>query len=343
MSTQISSEPRPPAQAQGAGLYIHPDTLSPSDDFPIDQFVKAKDKRPNRQGAFADVEFFEHKDKPTYTIAVKRMRYSSDELKNQQMDISLKKEISLLMLCKHKNLVHFLGLTRQGLDIGIAIEYAEKGTVDQYLRQSVDPDRVQIVRDVSAGLRYLHTPRQHPLDGRSVVVAHGDIHPGNVLLCEKNGVVTAMLVDFGLCKIAQENGETSKSWRPDGDAAGRAKYIAPEVHDLPDVQAELFDYVLRPEVSPDEQGIYQRRRTVKSDVFAFGMLIFEIYGGDARTLGPPRPANRTVVSLIEGRRPPRTAISRGDFPERYWGIITDCWKGAAKDRPAMSDVCVRLN
>lgn len=49
-----------------------------------------------------------------------------------------------------------------------------------------------------------------------------------------------MLADFGLCKIALEHGETSKSWRPDGEAAGRAKYIAPEVHDLTDVQAELF-------------------------------------------------------------------------------------------------------
>ncbi|EJD51665.1 hypothetical protein AURDEDRAFT_111734 [Auricularia subglabra TFB-10046 SS5] len=142
----------------------------------------------------------------------------------------------------------------------------------------------------------------------------------------------AVLADFGLSKIVEQGGATSFSFRPGGTAAGLAKYTAPQIHDITGQE-------IKPAVA--DHGECAGRRTVKSDVFAFGMLLFDVYGGDA---APALGKQDMVVtaSLIKGKRPARSAVTRKDFPATYWAVIEDCWKPQAAKRPAIERVCAAL-
>lgn len=294
-------------------------------------------------GAYSDAQIYSRKGTgPATQVAIKRMRRTSDVndetdedlLKfSSAMDTALEKEITVLMRFRHENILGFLGLTREHPDASaqplIVTPYAKNGTLLRYLaaKETVNVDRKKLIRGVAAGLKYLHTLDEKT--GKTVIVVHGDLHPRNVLIMEDG---RAVLADFGLCKIVEQGGATSFSFRPGGTAAGLAKYIAPEVHDVTGQD-------IKPAVA--NQGEYAGRRTVKSDVFAFGMLLFDVYGGDA---APALGKQDMVIttSLIKGKRPARGDITRKDFPGSYWRVIEDCWRAEAAKRPAIERVCEAL-
>lgn len=294
-------------------------------------------------GAFGNVNICRRRDDHSVVVvAIKRMRYSEDETRNAQMDRALEKEITLLRLCKHPNILEYWGLSgapgRQGGDVGIVTTYMQNGTLVKYLSNNPGADRHKLLREVALGLEYLHTPRRDPSSGKMITIVHGDIHSKNVLVTATG---TAVLADFGLSKIAQAGALASLSLRPDGVAAGLAKYLAPEVHDLQMIQAG-WPAAIRPEVA-QQHADYAGRRTAKADIFAFGMLVFDTFGGDAsRALGPGKSATATIVALIEGKRPARGDVAHPAFRDADWQLVRACWQGNAAGRPSIGDVRVRL-
>ncbi|EJD51659.1 kinase-like protein [Auricularia subglabra TFB-10046 SS5] len=215
--------------------------------------------------------------------------------------MALEKEITVLMRFRHENFLGFLGLTREHPDAGsqplIVTPYARNGMLLLYPASNANANANPAValRDGVAGLKYLHT--LDATTGKNVVVIHGDIHPRNVLIMD-NG--EGVLVDFGQSKIVKQGGAMSLSFRPGGTAVGLAKYTAPE------------------EIKPD-QGEHTGRRTVKSDEFALGMLLVDVYGGDAT---PTLEKQDMVItaSLIKG----------------------DGWRPEAAKRPAIKAVLALL-
>lgn len=161
------------------------------------------------------------------------------------------------------------------------------------------------------------------------------------------GNIKAVLGDFGLCKIVDEHGMTSNSLRNNG-VAGLAAYLGPELYrpgDLGDVETE------QEEQSPKYAG----HRTVKGDIFAFGMLSFTTLGGDLKpalcsgsgTALLPMPV---AISIVKGRRPLREHLLLGedavklyrDAIDTYWDAITACWQHNAAKRPAIENVMDKI-
>lgn len=115
-------------------------------------------------------------------VAVKRL--------NEQFGQGLKefwKEIQLLSGEQHPNLISLVGFCDEGREKYIVYEYAERGSLDQYLRRTRKTtsttltwlQRLEICADAARGLDYLH---RHVGGHRTII--HRDIKSSNILIDE---------------------------------------------------------------------------------------------------------------------------------------------------------------
>ncbi|KAH6782320.1 protein kinase family protein / peptidoglycan-binding LysM domain-containing protein [Perilla frutescens var. hirtella] len=172
------------------------------------------------------------------------------------------------VLCKvhHTNLVELIGYTGSGEELFLIYEYAQKGSLRNHLH---DPQskghtslswiiRVQIALDTARGLEYIHEhTKPH--------YVHRDIKTSNILL---DGSFRAKISDFGLAKLVATANDAEESVTR---VVGTYGYLAPEY--------------LRDGLA-----------TTKSDVYAFGVVLFEMVSGkEAMTRSAER---RSLVSIM---------------------------------------------
>ncbi|XP_051148104.1 lysM domain receptor-like kinase 3 [Andrographis paniculata] len=172
------------------------------------------------------------------------------------------------VLCKvhHTNLVELIGYAASGDELFLIYEYAQKGSLRNHLH---DPQskgntslswimRMQISLDAARGLEYIHEhTKPH--------YVHRDVKTSNILL---DGSFRAKISDFGLAKLvmATNDGEESVT-----RVVGTYGYLAPEY--------------LRDGLA-----------TNKSDVYAFGVVLFEMVSGkEAMTRSAER---RSLASIM---------------------------------------------
>ncbi|XP_057826775.2 L-type lectin-domain containing receptor kinase SIT2 [Cryptomeria japonica] len=153
-------------------------------------------------------------------------------------------EISSLGRLQHRNLVQIRGYCRREQKFFIVYDFMPNGSLDKMIfgnpsRVLEWAQRYAILKDVSAGLLYLH-------EGWEQRVVHRDIKSSNVLL---DSELHAKLGDFGLARLYRhdENSQTTR-------VAGTPGYIAPEL-------------------------VATGKATTSSDVFSFGVLMLEVACG----------------------------------------------------------------
>lgn len=242
-------------------------------------------------------------------VALKRMRSTEDEEKNGEMTRLLEKEITALKLVSHPHVLRFYGLVTFYTESGIVMPWIERGSLRRCFTHKIEVDRAQILKQIALAVAYIHSGTAVP-DGS--VIVHGDIHAGNVLI-DDNG--SALLGDFGLCKLIPPNQMASLSIR-DGRPHGVIGYMAPELHD---------DGALR---------------TTFTDVFAFGILIYETYAGTAPIISGKGNKNELLIAAWRnGERPSRDSISNEELTDEIWEIATGCWEHNPEKRPTMREVC----
>jgi serine/threonine-protein kinase len=101
------------------------------------------------------------------------------------------------------------------------------------------------------------------IDAHAVGIVHRDLKPSNVFLARKNGRVRAMVLDFGVCKM---DGIDAERLTGTGESIGTVAYMAPEQ--------------IRGAARVDE----------RADLFAFGVLVFEMLSGRLPHDGPSQMA-----------------------------------------------------
>lgn len=139
-------------------------------------------------------------------------------------------------------------------------------------------------------------------------IVHRDLKPGNVFLCEGGNV---KVLDFGMSKLAEEETLTQE-----GYTLGTPEYMSPEQCVGGPVDA-------------------------RSDVYAFGVLMYEALTGDLPFHGKTRQA------LLEHHqrstpRPMRLARPDLDIPEELDRIVMACLKKHPFDRPQTAQQLERL-
>ncbi|CAJ1951081.1 unnamed protein product [Sphenostylis stenocarpa] len=185
-------------------------------------------------------------------VAIKRMTATKTKEFMSEMKV----------LCKvhHANLVELIGYAASHEELFLVYEYAQKGSLRSHLH---DPQskgsfdlvyicgrghsplswimRVQIALDAARGLEYIH-------EHTKTHYVHRDIKTSNILL---DASFRAKISDFGLAKLVGKANEGEISTTK---VVGTYGYLAPE-------------YL--------SEGL----ATTKSDVYAFGVVLFEIISG----------------------------------------------------------------
>ncbi|KAG8897175.1 hypothetical protein FRB99_008388, partial [Tulasnella sp. 403] len=150
--------------------------------------------------------------------------------------------------------------------------------------------------DVALGLEYLHT--------RNPPVCHGDIKAPNVLV---NDQERAMLCDFGLAKAEEDvpSGLTTTGF----NERGSTRYLSPE---------------LVTELTP--------RRTLQSDIWAWGCLLFEIFTGKLPHYSATVQGH-IILRLWQKTLPAN--LDDEDVPFGLRSLLEHCWAADASKRPTM--------
>lgn len=199
-------------------------------------------------------------------VAIKRMTATKTK--------EFTSEIKVLCKVHHANLVELIGYAASHDELFLVYEYAQKGSLRSHLHDPQNKGhsplswimRVQIALDAARGLEYIH-------EHTKAHYVHRDIKTSNILL---DASFKAKISDFGLAKlvgITNEGGDVSTT-----KVVGTYGYLAPEY---------LSDGLA----------------TTKSDVYAFGVVLFEtITGKEAiiRTEGmmTKNPERRSLASIM---------------------------------------------
>lgn len=134
-----------------------------------------------------------------------------DPRETQRTVEDFKREINMLKMLNHPNIVRFIAANEEPPDMYIALELCEL-SLFQILHERNDlkePQSVSICADVARGMSYLHS--------HTPPIMHRDIKSQNVLLSSGCGKIC----DFGLADFASNS--------PHHPFAGTPAYMAPEI------------------------------------------------------------------------------------------------------------------
>ena len=213
----------------------------------------------------------------------------------------LLEEVKLMRKLDHPKLLHVYGVCIKQEPIYFVTELMKESLLD-YLRGDGRalklPQLIDIAAQVATGMAYLETQNY----------IHRNLAARNVLV-GKNAVYK--VADYGLDRVVNdiEDCEVSLPYK----YAYPIKWMAPE-------------------------AVLYNRFFIKSDVWSFGILLYEIitYG---RFPYPGMTDAQLLDQLIMGYRMPRAM----GCPEKLYSIMLTCWKDKPEDRPTFESLQWQLD
>ena len=207
---------------------------------------------------------------------------------------------------KHPNIVGVTdyGVERRGSERAYLIMDCLAGvTLAERLRSGPIPaaDAIPLLEPIAAGLDYAHAQG----------VLHLDLKPANVLLDDRDsGPIDVRILDFGLAQFTSDRGTASANT----PLAGTPAYLAPELVD-------------------------QHPADTAADIYAFGVLIYEILTGRP-------PFQGTVAEILDQQRralPMRPSAVNAEVPADLDDVLLDLLAKDPAARPATAhDALSRL-
>ena len=161
-------------------------------------------------------------------------------------------------------------------------------------RQLPVPDAVRIAQDVASALDYAHK--------RGVV--HRDVKPENILLHEGR----PMVADFGIALAVTEAG--GRRMTQTGLSLGTPQYMAPE------------------------QAMGEKTVDARADVFALGVVTYEMLAGEPPFTGPTMQA---IVAKVLASAPVPLTELRKSVPDHVWEAVATALEKLPADRYASAE------
>eukprot|EP00063_Salmo_salar_P085639 XP_014060474.1 PREDICTED: tyrosine-protein kinase SRK2-like [Salmo salar] len=211
-------------------------------------------------------------------------------------------EAHIMKTLRHPKLIQLYAVCTVEEPIYIITELMKNGSLLDYLQkdkgtQLVISDQIEMAAQVAAGMAYLELQNY----------IHRDLAARNVLVGENN---ICKVADFGLARVFMM--ESENVYEAKEGTKFPVKWTAPE-------------------------AIHSGKFTIKSDVWSFGILLYEImtFGG----MPYPTMTNYEVVQqLPKGYRMPNPSRC----PMVMYEIMSDCWKENENDRPTFETLQWKL-
>ncbi|WP_411280334.1 protein kinase domain-containing protein [Gemmatimonas sp.] len=202
------------------------------------------------------------------------------------------KEIELTAGLQHP---HILPLFDSGSANGLVF-YVMPFVEGETLRARIDRERqlpvadaVRIAQDVASALDYAHK--------RGVV--HRDVKPENILLHDGR----PMVADFGIALAVTEAG--GQRMTQTGLSLGTPQYMAPE------------------------QAMGERTVDARADIFALGVVTYEMLAGEPPFTGPTMQA---IVAKVLASEPVPLTDLRKSVPDHVWDAVSTALEKLPADR-----------
>ena len=283
------------------------DGSSASDGEPFDEDVLLTDIDIGRElgsGAFGTVytAIWQH----GTTVACKKL--GDAHAKNDDILV----EASRLRRLNHPNIVRFYGVYKSAGETYIVMEYVRHGGLDVFLRDErnrcyLQPDtQIRICTDVAAGMAYLSSRK----------VIHGDLGARNLLVADDAHSPNIKIADFGLSLICDSVTHDTKE----------------EYCRIPNLESRKFPIrYSAPEV------IHEGRYSIKSDVWSFGIVMWEVYS--FAELPYQGKTNAEAIEMVSAEE--RLHCPEGCPPDVYY-LMLRCWRLSPSKRPSFEKIQQRL-
>ena len=157
------------------------------------------------------------------------------------------RELRFLLSLQHPNIVTCHALEHTPTGRYLVMDYCEGGTLRTLMEYESTLNLAQCLKLVADVLAGLDCAHNH-------CIVHRDIKPDNILLNLRPDGWIARISDFGIARLSQELMESS-------DNTGSPAYMAPEQ--------------------------FYGQYSIRSDIYAAGVLLFELLTGDRPFSGPP--------------------------------------------------------
>ncbi|XP_056460276.1 tyrosine-protein kinase ABL2-like [Gadus chalcogrammus] len=230
-------------------------------------------------------------------VWIKRWRLVAvKKIKEDTMEVEeLLKEAALMKEVKHPNLVQLLGVCTLETPFSIVMEYMPNGNLLDYLREC---DREETNAVVLLYMATQISSAMEYLEKKNFI--HGDLAARNCLVGENHVVKVA---DFGLSRLM-----TGDTYTAHAGAKFPINWSAPE-------------------------GLENSTFSIKSDVWAFGVLLWEIttYG---KSPYPGMDRSQVYDLLEKGYRMKQPE----GCPPKVYELMWACWQWNPLERPSFAEI-----
>ncbi|KAI5116301.1 hypothetical protein M0805_003656 [Coniferiporia weirii] len=319
-------------------------------EFNVNDFTEVQDKPTflrsfcDSYGVRVDLDAGLGNAKESSTVLVRRCNpdaFQPDNRSPEAMTELLQSELEVLhRLRGHTNIERAIGVVWEGYresPFPALVFPMPLVELSEYVTQHPDAENVvklQLLQDVASGLNYLHsqdTPVVHRnLKAKSVYV-FTDTTSGHVKAYISNFMQARLLgaqYDARFRVADSERGYTSAFTPPE---YWRLEGVDPRTGDMcgPNKSEDGLEYVSFTRPLP------------ASDMWAFGLLFYEVYTGRVHQPWGPGGASRTLGvyrSLMKGARPRRLRC----FSESQWKLVSQCWASAPLERPSANEAMDKI-
>jgi hypothetical protein len=255
------------------------------------------DEKPIGEGGFGIVFKGEYRGQ----IVAAKMLKMQDLLDDDNLE-EFEREIKLLSILRHTNIVSFVGASKLKGKLAIVTEFIPNGSLEQLLHKKAVPYlmKLRIALETAQAIQFLHNNN----------VLHRDIKVENVLLASldlQSNAAIVKLSDFGSARtISDQRAATFTK------GIGTPIYMAPEV-------------------------LSNKKYDTKADIFSFGVLLWVLISQKEPYTAFSHSWD-VAKFVIDGNR---EAIPAG-CPYDYATLLRQCWDQDPENRPSIQEVLEAL-
>ncbi|GBC04284.1 hypothetical protein RclHR1_00560011 [Rhizophagus clarus] len=236
-----------------------------------------------------------------------------EEIGNDAIVKEVLHEIKLHREVDSSNVIlKFFGITKRDSEYLLVTEYAEGGTLHNYLKENFPSlnwlDKYRLALQLSSAVKYLHE--------REIV--HKSLHSNNVLI-QQNSI---RLADFGLSKRIKDVSQ------PFLNSFDTIPYTDPRGINIKELLLDTLE---------EEIQIEKFDMNEKSDIYSLGVIFWELSSGK-KPFSDEEYDSLLAVKIVEGLRE-RTVVYT---PEIYSNLYTRCWDGNPDKRPTIQEIIMIL-